>query len=256
MIRRAAFTLFAWLCLTCVGVAQTPSVTSLAFPALTGRVVDQAGLLSPADRESLSASLAGLEAKTTDQLVVVTLKSLQRTTIEDYGYQLGRHWGIGQKDKDSGVLLIVAPTERKVRIEVGYGLEGTLTDATTKLIIENSILPSFKTGNFAGGIKSGANQIIQLLGGDAGLAPSSQLATGAPASSNKNMPVWLVIVLGVGGVGLLIYCIVSGGAACLAIMQILFLIVLSGGGGSSRGKSSSFSGGGGSFGGGGSSGSW
>jgi uncharacterized protein len=256
VIRRAAFTLLAWLCLTCVGVAQTPSVTSLTFPTLKGRVVDGAGLLPAADRESLTASLADLEAKTTDQLVVVTLKSLQGTTIDDYGYQLGRRWGIGQKDKDSGVLLIVAPTEREVRVEVGYGLEGTLTDAATKLIIENSILPAFKTGNFGGGIKSGTDQIIQLLYGDAGIAQSAQVATGAPVSSHKNMPVWLAIVLGVGGVSLLIYCIVSGGSACLAIMQILFMIVLSGRGGSSQGKSSSFSGGGGSFGGGGSSGSW
>ena len=256
MIRRAAFTLFAWLCLTCVGVAQTPAETSLTFPALTGRVVDGAGLLAPADRASLTASLVDLEAKTTDQLVVVTLKSLQGTTIEDYGYQLGRRWGIGQKDKDSGVLLIVAPTERKVRIEVGYGLEGTLTDAATKLIIENAILPAFKTGDFAGGIKSGTDQIIQLLRGDAGSAPPAQVRTVAPASSNSGMPLWLAIVLGVGGVGLLIYCAVSGGAACRGIMQILFLLALSGRSGSSRGGSSSFSGGGGSFGGGGSSGSW
>ena len=188
--------------------------------------------------------------------MVVTLKSLQGTTIEDYGYQLGRSWRIGQKDKDSGALLIVAATERKVRIEVGYGLESTLTDAMTKLVIENAILPAFKTGDFAGGIKSGTDQIIQLLLGDAGSAPTEQIRTAAPAGSGTNMPVWLVIVLGVGGVGLLIYCAVAGGTACRGIMQILFLLALSGRGGSSRGNSSSFSGGGGSFGGGGSSGSW
>lgn len=256
MIRRAVFTLVAWVCLTCVGLAQTPAISSLTFPTLTGRVVDEAGLLSTADRESLTASLADLEARTTDQLVVVTLKSLQGTTIEDYGYQLGRSWRIGQKDKDSGALLIVAATERKVRIEVGYGLEGTLTDAMTKLVIENAILPAFKTGDFAGGIKSGTDQIIQLLLGDAGSAPTAQIRTEAPAGSGTNMPVWLVIVLGVGGVGLLIYCAVAGGTACRGIMQILFLLALSGRGGSSRGNSSSFSGGGGSFGGGGSSGSW
>jgi uncharacterized protein len=256
VIRRAAFTLFAWLCLTCVGVAQTPAATSLTFPALTGRVVDEAELLTVSDRASLSASLADLEAKTTDQLVVVTLKSLRGATIEDYGYQLGRSWRIGQKDKNSGVLLIVDAAERKVRIEVGYGLEGTLTDAATKLIIENVILPAFKTGNFAGGITSGTNQIIQLLRGDTRNVPPAQVKTAAPADSRTKMPVWLVIVLGVGGVGLLIYCAVAGGAACRMIMQILFLLMLSGRGGSSRGRSSSFSGRGGSFGGGGSSGSW
>ena len=253
MIRRAAFTLFAWLCLTCASIAQTTAVSSLTFPPLTGRVVDEAGLLSPADRASLTMSLADLEAKTTDQLVVVTLKSLQGTTIEDYGYQLGRHWGIGQKDKDSGALLIVAPIERKVRIEVGYGLEGTLTDAATKLIIENAILPAFRTGNFAGGIKSGTNLIIQLLRGDAAAPPPAQVRA---AGSSTQMPVWLVIVLGVGGVGLLIYCSMAGGAFCHALLQILFLLMLSGRGGNARDRPSKFSGGGGSFGGGGSSGNW
>lgn len=256
MIRHAAFTLFAWLCLICAGVAQTPAVSSLTFPVLTGRVVDEAGLLTVSDRASLTASLADLETRTTAQLVVVTLTSLRGTTIEDYGYQLGRRWGIGQKDKNSGVLLIVAATERNVRIEVGYGLEGTLTDAATRLIIENAILPAFKTGDFAGGIRNGADQIIGLLRGDAGSAPPARLPTGAPASSDTNMPVWLVIVLGVGGVGLLIYCTVAGGSACRAIFQILFVLALSGRGGSSRDRSSSFSGGGGSFGGGGSSGRW
>jgi uncharacterized protein len=137
---------------------------TLVLPALTGRVVDEAGLLSEADRAVLTGSLADLEAKTTDQLVVVTLKSLQGTSIEDYGYRLGRHWEIGQKDKGSGVLLIVAASAQKVRIEVGHGLESTLTGAATKLIIENSILPRFKTGDFSGGIKSGVGDIIQLLG--------------------------------------------------------------------------------------------
>ena len=118
-------------------------------------------------RTALTASLAELEQKTTDQLVVVTLKSLQGTSIEDYGYQLGRHWQIGQKDKNNGVLLIVAPNERKVRIEVGYGLEGTLTDAVTRLIIENSITPRFKVSDYAGGIKRGVEDIIQVLSGDA-----------------------------------------------------------------------------------------
>ena len=250
MARRVIFTAIAWICLTCAGVAQT-----LTFPALTGRVVDEAGLLSATDRVAITQSLADLEAKTTDQLVVVTIKPLQGTAIEDYGYQLGRRWKIGQKDKDSGALLIVAPSERKVRIEVGYGLEGTLTDAATKIIIENAILPRFKTGDFAGGITSGVADIIQLLAGDAASAQQGQMAS-APGSTRPTIP-WPIIILGLVGVGLLIFCVVTGGGgACRAIMQMLFVIALSGrGGGSSRGRSS-FSGGGGSFGGGGSSGSW
>ena len=111
----------------------------------------------------MSSKLAEFETKTTGQLVVVTLKSLQGTSIEDYGYQLGRHWGIGQKEKNSGALLIVVPSERKVRIEVGYGLEGQLTDAVSKLIIENAIVPRFRAGDFAGGINRGVDDIIQAL---------------------------------------------------------------------------------------------
>ena len=114
---------------------------ALIFPALTGRVVDEAGILDLATKKAIEEKLSEFETKTTGQLVVVTLKSLQGTSIEDYGYQLGRHWQIGQKDKNTGALLIVAPNERKVRIEVGYGFEGTLTDAISKLIIENSIIP-------------------------------------------------------------------------------------------------------------------
>ncbi len=259
MMRRLAFSLVAWLCLAVGAFAQAPAASSLTFPALTGRVVDGGGLLSAADRASLTADLADLEAKTTDQLVVVTLQSLQGTTIEDYSYQLGRQWKIGQKNQgqggDSGVLLIVAATERKVRIEVGYGLEGTLTDAATKLIIENTILPAFRSGDFPLGIRNGAAQIAKLLRADAGTAPRAGQASPA-GRSNADTPVWPMILLGVFGVGLLIFCAVSGGGACRGIMQVLFVLALSGRGSSSGNRSSSFSGGGGSFGGGGSSGSW
>jgi uncharacterized membrane protein YgcG len=149
-------------------VALVASVVwaALSFPALTGRVVDEAGLLTPAERQSLTDMLAAYEQKTTNQVVVVTLKSLQGTSIEDYGYQLGRHWGIGQKGKDNGALLIVAPNEHKVRIEVGYGLEGELTDAASKLIIENIIVPAFKSGRFGPGIVAGTGAILKVLSGD------------------------------------------------------------------------------------------
>ncbi len=255
MIRHLTIVLIAWFCLAGGAFAQAPAVTSLTFPALTGRVVDGAGLLSATDRAALTSDLADLEAKTTDQLVVVTLPSLQGTTIEDYGYQLGRRWKIGQKDKDSGVLLIIAAAERKVRIEVGYGLEGTLTDAATKLIIESTILPAFRAGDFAVGIKSGAGQIAQLLRADAGATPRTigQVTAAKPSADTS---VWPMILLGVFGVGLLIFCAVSGGAACRGIMQIMVVLALSGRGGSSGNRSRPFSGGGGSFGGGGSSGSW
>src|SRR5260370_40538125 len=104
------------------------------------------------------------------QVVVVTLKSLQGLSIEDFGYQLGRHWGIGQKDENTGALLIVAPNEHKVRIEVGYGLEGTLTDALSRAIIERDIVPAFKRGDLNGGVLAGTAAILRVLGGDASAA--------------------------------------------------------------------------------------
>lgn len=252
MRRRAALAIIAWVCLICAAAAQT-----LTFPVLTGRVVDEAGVLDATDRAALTESLAALETKTTDQLVVVTLKSLQGTAIEDYGYQLGRRWQIGQKDKNNGVLLIVAPNERKVRIEVGYGVEGTLTDAITKIIIENSILPQFKSGDFPGGIKRGVEDVIQVLSGDAEGVQQRIARNSAPniTRPDAKIPVWLAIVLVLGGIGLLIFCAMTRGASCQAILQILLLMLLSGRRRSSRGGSS-WSGGGGSFGGGGSSGSW
>src|SRR5437016_9845226 len=143
------------------------SAAALDFPALSGRVVDDANILDQTTRAALTQKLTDLEAKTTDQLVVVTLRSLQGTSIEDFGVQLGRRWQIGQKDKNNGVLLIVVPSERKVRIEVGYGLEGTLTDAVSKLIIENAIIPRFRANDFPGGISRGVDDIISVLTGDA-----------------------------------------------------------------------------------------
>ena len=260
MQRRAFYSLVALAIFVCAAAAQT-----LTFPALTGRVVDEAGLLDAAARASLTQTSADLEARSTDQLVVVTLKSLQGTSIEDYGYQLGRRWQIGQKDKNNGVLLIVAPNERKVRIEVGYGLEGTLTDAISKFIIENSILPRFKANDYPGGIQRGVEDIVQVLTGDAE-EYKSRAAQGAPAQSPSAASpdsIWPGIFI-LGAIALvLIFCATLAGALCNFIFQLLYIIAASSGrGGSSGGSWSSgssgggFSGGGGSFGGGGSSGSW
>jgi len=135
------------------------------FPQLTGRVVDEAGILSPQTKKILTEKLKNFEQNTSNQIVVVTLKSLHGLSIEEYGYKLGRKWGIGQKGKNNGVLLIVAPKERKVRIEVGYGLEGTLTDANAFLIINDIILPYFKKGDFDTGVIKGVDAIIDTLKG-------------------------------------------------------------------------------------------
>jgi uncharacterized protein len=145
----------------------TAAVAEPTFPALTGRVVDEANILSTDDRRALEADLKALEEKSTDQLVVYTARSLQGYPIEDFGYRLGRTWAIGQAGKNNGAILIVAPNERKVRIEVGRGLEPQLTDIMTKLIIENAILPAFRRGDFAGGVKAGVRDIRDVLLGDA-----------------------------------------------------------------------------------------
>jgi uncharacterized protein len=137
--------------------------SAIDFPQLTGRVVDEAELLDASTRKALDFKLFVLEATTTDQFVVVTVSSLRGQLIEDFGLQLGNYWKIGQKDKNNGVLLIVAPIERKVRIEVGIGLEGKLTNAIAQSILESDILPFFRQGNYGVGIMRGVDSIIAVL---------------------------------------------------------------------------------------------
>lgn len=228
----------------------------LKFPELTGRVVDNARMIEPAVREQLTQQLQAHEKATGEQLVVVTLTDLQGTDIADFGYQLGRHWGIGQKDKNNGALLIVARDERKLRIEVGYGLEDRLTDAQSSVIIHQVITPAFKTGDFSKGISDGVAAMLVVLGGNPLDEPSTVYEpTGDPSddlvSRHPGLFVFMVLLLiltvfvgqalgilpaGRGGSG------GSGGGF--------------GGGGFGGGGGGGFSGGGGSFGGGGSSGGW
>ena len=133
------------------------------FPELTGRVVDAADLLPPAEEAALTQKLEALEQASSRQLVVATVPDLQGYPIEDYGYQLGRKWGIGQSEANNGLILLVAPNERRVRVEVGYGLEPIVTDALSHLIIQNEILPRFKAGDYPGGIAAGADALIAQL---------------------------------------------------------------------------------------------
>ncbi len=134
------------------------------FPQLTGRVVDAADLLTPQQEQELTQRLEALERTSSRQLVVATIPSLQDRPIEDYGYQLGRHWGIGQQGANNGAILIVAPNQRKVRVEVGYGLEPILTDAFSNTVIDQQILPRFRDDDMAGGIIAGADALIEQLG--------------------------------------------------------------------------------------------
>ena len=260
---RACIAVLALAVLATAALAQ-----SLTFPELTGRVVDGAGILDAATREQLEKLSADLDAKTTDQLVVVTLKSLQGTSIEDYGYQLGRKWQIGQKDKNNGVILIVAPNDKRVRIEVGYGLEPTLTDAISSVIIQGSILPRFRAGDFAGGVRRGAEDIAQVLSGDAQeiqerAAQRQPAARGLSIEEMLILAFWLIVALiiitnviarmrGRGSVG-------PGQVRRTRDWTNYNPVIIGGGRSSDWGGGSSgggFSGGGGSFGGGGSSGSW
>ena len=140
---------------------------ALNFPALTGRIVDQANIIQPATRATLESKLAELESKSGIQLVVATVNSLEGQDIEPYANELFRNWKLGEKEKNNGVLLLVAPNDRRVRIEVGYGLEKTLTDALSKVIITNAITPRFKAGDFSGGISRGVDDIITVLTTDA-----------------------------------------------------------------------------------------
>jgi uncharacterized protein len=243
--------LFAFVVVPIAATAQTGPT----FPILTGRVVDNANLLSTEDEAQLTRDLEALEEKNTTQLVVATVPDLQGYEIEDYGYRLGRHWGIGQAGKDNGAILLVAPNERKVRIEVGYGLEPILTDSLSQLIIQNGILPKFRTGDFAGGIRAGVSDLLAVLSGE-GAAVKERL--GAEKQAEENLEwipalIWILILAyilwratrnrqGVTGAGRAGPIFVPGG--------------WSGGGGSWGGGGGGWGGGGGGFGGGGSSGGW
>lgn len=266
---------------------------SLQFPELTGHVVDEAGIISPTIQQTLTAQLAEHESQTSNQVVVVTLGSLQGTTIEDYGYQLGRHWAIGQEGKDNGVLLIVAPSERKVRIEVGYGLEGTLTDALSSVIIQSRIIPAFKSGDMEQGVVLGTAAILDVLAGDT-VAVEAMQAEARQDTGDLGFGWIFFVAFAVGQLvrsltrSRLLSGIVGGGLGYflgslfatvaigifLAVALFIFSTVFSftsgshsryrsggyysGGssGGSWGGGGGGFSGGGGGFGGGGSSGSW
>ncbi len=236
---------------------------ALTFPELTGRVVDQANVLSAAARQKLTAKLADLEQKSGIQLVVATVSSLQDQDIEPFANELFRHWRLGEKAKNNGVLLLVAPKEHRVRIEVGYGLEGTLTDALSKIIIVNAIAPRFKVNDFDGGVEHGVDDIITVLTTDAGeweKKPSVRLDA-------QPVPAWVQWLLTAMLIAFITAFIVSPGFRWFTLNVLLNILVnpgpaRSGRGGFDGGDSGGggfgggFSGGGGSSGGGGASGSW
>jgi uncharacterized protein len=246
------------------------------FPPLTGRIVDDARILSADDRQQLEATLKELEGKSSDQIVIYTAPSLQGYEIEEFGYRLGRAWKIGQQGVNNGIVLIVAPNERKVRIEVGRGLEPLMTDALSSTIIQNAILPGFRRGDFPGGIKAGVRDIKDVLLGDA--EEVKKRARALKPRSDQQTDILPLIIFAI-----ILFVFISNFISQARQAQMASntnpnaqrrrrfgdgrVVVVpggwggsggwSGGGGwSSGGGGGGFSGGGGDFGGGGSSGSW
>jgi uncharacterized protein len=237
-----------------------PASAAPTFPALTGRVVDDAHVLSAQTQTDLTAKLADLEAKTGRQVVVVTLLDLQGYDIEDYGYQLGRAWGIGQKGQNNGALFIVVPSEHKVRIEVGYGLEPVLTDALSSVILQEQVLPKFRTGDVNGGVTAGTDAIISQLSLDPASAQANVAKATQQARPHRGLPIGALFAL------FIMFIVFSqifrghGGGGMGWLLPLMILNSgrggLGGGGWGGGGGGGGFSGGGGSFGGGGASGSW
>jgi uncharacterized protein len=138
----------------------------VAVPQLTGRVVDQTGTLSASDASALTQQLKDLETRKGSQVAVLIVPTTQPETIEQFSIRVAEAWKIGRKKIDDGALLVVAKDDHKLRIEVGYGLEGALTDVTSRRIIDEVIVPRFKTGDFAGGISAGVDRIIRVIDGE------------------------------------------------------------------------------------------
>jgi uncharacterized protein len=263
------------------------ALADVAVPPLSGRVVDQTATLSSGDVASLTQTLKALEARKGSQVAVLIVPTTAPETIEQYSIRVAEAWMIGRKKIDDGALLVVAKNDRKLRIEVGYGLEGALNDVTAKRIIDEIITPKFRNGDFASGISAGVDRIIGVIDGEPLPAPAPRQSSGSSHDFDPFNPFVLFAIFVVGAIlrttlGRLIGSVATGGvvgalawfiagslAASLIIGVIAFIFTMfgdsiassSGGGsgnwsGSGGSSDSGFSGGGGGFGGGGSSGSW
>jgi uncharacterized protein len=288
MIAARASLLALLVCWACAAFAD------VAVPPLSGRVVDQTGTLSSETIASLTQTLRGLELRKGSQVAVLIVPTTAPETIEQYSIRVAEAWKIGRKKIDDGALLVVAKDDHKLRIEVGYGLEGALTDVTASRIISEVITPKFRNGDFSGGISDGVEKIIGVIDGEPLPPPPSTQSFSPPAHLDDLFPMLLFVAVIVGGLsrallGRLFGSLATGGIigvvawfligslALGAISAVIAFIVTmfadsiapsggrggsfggggswSGGGGSSS-DSGGFSGGGGSFGGGGASGSW
>ena len=272
--------------LALIGLALLPAGGSAAelvpLPALSGRVTDLTATLDATQRGRLEAQLAAIERNRGAQVAVLLLPTTEPETIEAFGIRLAEAWKIGHKGADNGVIVIVAKDDRRMRIEVGYGLEGAIPDAVAKRIVAERMTPRFAAGDFFGGLLAAVEALDRAIGGDAPGAPPPRPAggTGQPGADTDLFP-WLMAAVVAGGVlrslfglfGALIAGLVAGGLGFLifgswlaaglagvAVFVLSFFNLLSRGGGFGgdgfRGGGGGFSGGGGGFGGGGASGRW
>lgn len=244
---------------------------ALKIPSLDGPVVDKANVLTKSEENSIEEFITQVESQTTAQIAVLTLPSLQGETLERYSIKVAEEWEIGQEGKDNGVIILLALEERKIRIEVGYGLEGDLTDIKSDYIIRNLMLPEFKNGDYARGLYSGVNAVSGVILKTADISPEqlkeAQRTEERRSSSSRGIPINIIIFI----IIMVISAISRGGRHGRrrgSALPWFFLGSMMGGssnrstgfgGNSSFGGGSGFggfSGGGGSFGGGGASGGW
>jgi uncharacterized protein len=268
------------LCWSALAAAQVP------VPPLTGRVIDQTGTLTAAQKAAMEQTLTTFEARKGSQLAVLIVPTTTPETIEQYALRVAEQWKLGRKKVDDGAVLVIAKNDRALRVEVGYGLEGALNDATSKRIISEKITPRFKEGDFYGGITAGVDQIIRVVDGELLPKPNGIPAAGS-ADVQQYIPIIFVLALVIGGVlrvvlGRFPGALATGGAVAAVawmfagalsiaviagVIALLFTLFSGGMGGLGVGGrrggfgtggfgGGGFSGGGGGFGGGGASGRW
>ncbi len=281
------------LLLACALFGSALATAQIAVPPLTGRITDQTGTLTTEQKAALEQTLAAFEARKGSQLAVLMVATTAPEDIEQYALRVAEQWKLGRRQVDDGAILVVAKNDRALRIEVGYGLEGALTDLSSKRIISETILPLFRKQDFHGGIAAGVAQIIRVIDGEALPAPSGRAgAAGADVQRTvqQYLPLLFIVALAVGGVlratlGKVAGSMVTGGVvaviawfvvgalsiAAVAGVVALLLTLMGGGmlgrglgghyggggrGGGYGGGGGGFGGGGGGFGGGGASGRW
>ena len=280
IVTRTARALLIAFTLSCSFVASAEVIV----PPLVGRVTDQTATLTPEQKATLEQTLQAFEAKKGSQIAVLIIPSTAPETIEQYALRVAEQWKLGRKKVDDGAVLVVAKADRALRIEVGYGLEGALNDATSKRIISEIITPRFKQGDFYGGITAGVEQIMRVIDGEPLPEPNRKLS-GSDLNVQQYIPIIFILALVIGGVlraivGRFPSAILTGGAVAIVgwlfagalsfalgagVIALLFTLLgggMGGGmggygmGGRRGGLGGGFSGGGGGFGGGGASGRW